>query len=316
VISLIIVSFNTRRLLKQCLESIAVQCPDAEVVVVDNASADGSAEMVQADFPGVKLVNSPVNEGFAAANNLGLAVATGDYLVLLNSDTVLEDDTLTRCAAWMGDHPEIGAASPRLIGVDDRPQICLRRVPRLVDMSYLGRRFFTKDPTFETDGEGWLAGTALMVRRDALASVGGGLDQGYFMYWEDTDLSMRLLKAGWKLAKFNDGYIRHLGGASAGGSSTNLKGDLLAWFIYGKHRWFARNRPAWEAVSLWFIEGANALQNVVKGLIRPSRRQEECTLAMVIAKVLALRLVGLAPPRPRSNHQRVAPIAESCRQAT
>ena len=222
-VSIVIVSYNTRDLLRACLESIGVHCPEAEVIVVDNASDDGSAQMVRDLFPTVQLVVSPTNQGFAGGNNLGLSHTHGEFVVLLNSDTVLEDDSLTRCVDWMRAHPELGAASPRLVGGDGQPQRCFHRFPSLRDE--LRKAFRRPLPPLagDRDPEGWLAGTALVVRRAALDGVGGRLDDVFFMYWEDADLSARLRKAGWDVAPFPKGYIRHLGGASGGGQDSGRR---------------------------------------------------------------------------------------------
>src|SRR5258708_27586179 len=122
MLSVVIVSFNTRDLLRQCLSSLRRHEPGAQVIVVDNASRDGSPVMVRDEFPEAALVRSPTNDGFAAANNLGLRLATGDPVVLLNSDTLLHDPALSRCASWLDDHPRTGAVSPRLVGSDGKPQ--------------------------------------------------------------------------------------------------------------------------------------------------------------------------------------------------
>lgn len=296
-LSLVIVSYNTRDLLRQCLASIGEHCPSAEVIVVDNASRDGSAAMVAEEFPGARLIASPSNDGFAAANNLGLARASGEFVVLLNSDTVLEDDSLSRCAAWMRAEPRLGAASPLLVGVDGRPQECFHRMPSLAGMLRRALRRPTPPLDGDRDPAGWLAGTALMVRREALEAAGGRLDDAYFMYWEDADLSARLREAGWDLARFSGGHVLHYGGASGGGDDANRRGDLYAWSCYGKYRWFARHRGAGEALGLWLFDWVEVARKLARGLARPARRHE-LGQARILAGVLARRALGLAPPRP------------------
>ena len=298
MISIVIVSFNTRVLTRQCLRSIAVHCPDAQVIVVDNAGQDDSAAMVQYEFPNVFLIESATNLGFAGANNLGLAVCRGEFIILLNSDTVLEDDSLLRCAQWLCEHPEVGAVSPRLVGMDGHPQRCLYRFPTLrAKLFEMIRQTVNPQPE---EGEGWLAGTALMIRREALSDAGGKLDDHFFMYWEDADLSMRIRKAGWQIEALGGPHIRHYGGASGGGPDASRRSDLHAWYVYGKHRWFAKNRPTWVAMGAWMLDMVEVPRKYFRGMLRPARRNERAQ-AVVQAIVLARMLVGLSPPRPEQR---------------
>lgn len=299
-VSLIIVSYNTRDLLAQCLRSIATHAPHAEVVVVDNASRDGSAEMVRSEFPGVKLLALAGNGGFAAANNAGLPLCRGEFVVLLNSDTVLEDDGLDRCAALMRRSPKLGAVSPRLVGFDGRDQQCLHDPPSLRRALRVAARL---SPTRGGEGparEPWLAGTALMVRREAIDGLDGFLDDSYFMYWEDADLSARLRADGWELATCAEAHVRHHGGASGGGADESRRGPLFAWYVYGKHRWFAKHRPAWEAAGLWLLDLVEVPRMLARGALRPGRRHE-ISRSRTLAGVLGRRLVGLAPGRPAGS---------------
>ena len=313
MISLIIVNYKTPALLRGCLRSIEEHCPGAEVLVVDNASADGSAEMVRDEFPRAILFESPVNLGFAAANNVGLAACRGDAVVLLNSDTIVEDDSLQRCASWLVENPNVGALSPGLIGVDGRPQRCLYRFPSAKGRLRSALRL--PEPR-EEDGEGWLAGTALMVRREALESIGGRLDDHFFMYWEDADFSSRLREAGWRLATLPDAHIRHYGGASGGGADDSRRSDLYAWYVYGRHRWFAKHRPPTESALMWALDALDVARKLTRGLTRPSRRCEVAQ-ARVLATVLAGRLVGQAPPRPgRLLARRARAVSSPSRRST
>lgn len=297
MISIIIVSYNTRDLLKNCLDSVRRFCPEAEVIVVDNASHDGSADLVQDCFPEVKLIPLEDNRGFAGGNNAGLKLAGGDPILLLNSDTVLEDDSLQRCANWMAERPDVGAVSPRLIGIDNVPQQSLHGFPSLGNKL---RRTLWLKPATETDedaGPGWLAGTALMIRREALQQCGGALDDHFFMYWEDADLSAKLIEAGWKLAEHPDAHVRHYGGASGGGPDAVRRSDLYAWYAWGEHRWFFRHRPAWEAVSLWGLDFIDVFRKLIRGAVHPDRRTEWAH-SKTLAGVLMRRLVGRTPSLP------------------
>ena len=297
MISILIVNYRTPELLAQCLRSLATHCPDAEVVVVDNASRDRSAAMVREAFPSVRLVVSETNMGFAGANNAGLPSCLGEFVVLLNSDTVVEDDSLDRCARWMMERPTIGAASPRLVGFDDLPQRALYRCPTLAETIRVAFRLpATPEPEVASDGC-WLAGTALMIRREALEAIGGRLDSAFFMYWEDADFSARLGRAGWSVGTCPEAVVRHFGGASGGGSDASRRLDLYAWYAWGRHRWFAKHRPFWECAAVWLLDGIEVPRKALRSLLRPSRRYE-WPQARALAGVLGRRLVGISPPRP------------------
>lgn len=297
MLSIIIVSYNTRELLDQCLESIEKHCPESEVIIVDNDSHDGSVEMVQTRYPGAKLICSKDNLGFAGANNLGIRQATGDFIILLNSDTVLEDDSLSRCVQWLKDNPDYGAVSPSLVGVDGKPQRAYHAFPTLGKR--LARAFSHNRETKVPDpGEtGWLAGTALMIRREALDDIGGELDGDYWMYWEDADTSAKLIRAGWKVTEVTDARIRHYGGASGGGPDAVRRSDLYAHYAWGEHRWFFKHRPMWEAVTVWMLDFLDLFRKTARGLFRPGKRSE-LSHAQVLATVLRYRLFGKRPPVP------------------
>lgn len=296
-LSIIIVSYNTCELLDQCLESLSRFSPGAEVIVVDNGSRDESVAMVRSKHPDVLIEDTGKNLGFAGANNLGIQRSSGDYVLLLNSDTVLEDDSLSRCVAWMDANPELGAISPSLIGMDDQPQQCFYRFPSLADR--LREAFAGRSSAGESDVAqvGWIAGTALMIRRTALEQIGGGLDAKYWMYWEDADTSAQLIEKGWQVAEYKDAVVRHYGGASGGGPDASRRGDLYAWYAWGEHRWFTKHRPIWESMSLWALDFLDLFRRTGRGLLRPGRRSE-LSHARVLAHVLWWRLIGFQPPVP------------------
>lgn len=295
MLSIVVVSFNTRDLLRNCLASIRKFEPTAEVVVVDNASSDGSSAMVRAEFPEVIMFDAGKNLGFAGANNLGLAATTQPFIVLLNSDAELLDDSLSRCVARLKADEKIGAIHPRLVGADGKPQQCEYPLPTLTGFARVAARM---PPQTEPEpGKSWLAGTALMIRRAALDTVGGKLDDGYFIYWEDADLSASLRRAGWTLAVEEASLVRHVGGASGGGPDASRRADLYAWYCYGKHRWFRRNRPWWEAVGIWLLDTVDVPRKYLRGLVRRSRRKTDWAHARATAGVLIRVLFGLRPTR-------------------
>jgi GT2 family glycosyltransferase len=117
------------------------------------------------------------------------------------------------------------------------------------------------------------------------------------MYWEDTDLSERLRRAGWQLSVFEEGHVRHYGGASGGGLDSCRRPDLYAWWLYGRQAWFARHRPLWESTALWLLDAVDVFRKLVRGVVR-RRVRREWHEAMIVATILARRLIGSAPPLP------------------
>jgi N-acetylglucosaminyl-diphospho-decaprenol L-rhamnosyltransferase len=293
--SVIIVSFNTCELLKKCLLSLQKFEPQSEVIVVDNASKDDSVQMVKREFPEVKVLPLDRNSGFAAANNSGLALATKDYVVLLNSDTELLDSALSCCVARLEANPKLGAIHPLLKGMNGEAQQCQHSFPSL--RSVASKAVGKGSAPLSENEPTWLAGTALVIRKTALDQI-GGLDSGYFMYWEDADLSARLRRNGWDLAVEQSTTILHYGGASGGGPDAARRADLYAWYCFGKHRWFTRNRPTSEALAVWLLDVVDVPRKFLRGLRYSNRRQAEWAHASVTARVLALRLLGLSPATP------------------
>ncbi len=231
-LSIIIVSWNVRDLLHACLLSLTSgPCPlTTELIVVDNASADGSAEMVAAEFSQARLIANASNRGFTAANNQGLAQAQGRYVLFLNPDTEVVGDALATMVAYMDVHPAVGALGPQLRYGDGSPQPSRRRFPTLATALFestplawhwppacnpWARRYHMADtPDDQTQTVDWVVGAALLVRRAALDQV-GGFDEGYFMYSEELDLCRRIKAAGWEIHYFPHAQIIHHEGKSS-----------------------------------------------------------------------------------------------------
>ncbi|MDO9065870.1 MAG: glycosyltransferase family 2 protein, partial [Chloroflexota bacterium] len=207
-LSVVIVSYNTRELLRLCLTSV-LQAGPTEVTVVDNASSDDSAQMVQADFPQVRLIASALNLGFVRANNLALRESCGDHLLLLNPDAELQEGALSTLQGLLDDHPQAGAVGPRLVYGDGALQHAAFRFPtllqtyfdffpwpaRLLQSTLNGRypRNAYSGRPFQVD---FVLGACLMIRRTAIDQI-GLLDERYFMYCEEMDWCKRLGQTGW-----------------------------------------------------------------------------------------------------------------------
>lgn len=226
-LSVIIVSWNTRELLAQCLASLpaATAGLTSEVIVVDNGSTDGSPALVAERFPAVRLLTNAENVGYVRANNQALRLAQGRYVVLLNSDTVAPPESLTRMVQFLDEHAEIGAAGPKLLNPDGTFQGSYAYFPTMgsVALSAAGlarRLYLPYDPSpAPRPGEvshpvDWVPGACLLIRQTTLAAV-GLLDEGFWMYSEDTDLCYRIQRAGWQVYYLPDVAVVHFGGASS-----------------------------------------------------------------------------------------------------
>lgn len=224
-LSIIIVSWNVRELLRACLASLP---RGAEIIVVDNASADGSADMVRADFPHVQVIANAENRGFTQANNQGLAAAHGQTIFFLNPDTVVHADALAALLAVLDGDPRVGAVGPQLRYGDGTVQSSRRRFPTLLTAlcestpvewrwrnNPFARRYRMVDRSADVEQDvDWLVGAALLCRRVALDAV-GGFDEGFFMYSEELDLCRRLRRAGWRIVYTPRAVITHFEGKSS-----------------------------------------------------------------------------------------------------
>jgi GT2 family glycosyltransferase len=229
-LSVVIVSFNTRDLLRECLQSVIRESSSlrVQIIVVDNASTDGSPDMVEREFSDVLLKRSSVNLGFGPANNLGFQSASGRYLVLLNSDAFLTEGSLQRSIAHMNEKPNAGLGGGRLIGRDGSWQPSARRFPTVVgDLLVLSglaarfprSRFFGSfDRTWANPMEAaevdWVPGAYSIMRADVLESV-GSFDPRFFLYYEEVDLCKRIKNAGYSIWYWPDIVVTHIGGESS-----------------------------------------------------------------------------------------------------
>lgn len=229
-VSIIIVNWNTLGLLRDCLASVYAETKgvDSEVIVVDNASTDGSQAMVKAEFPRVALIENASNMGFAAANNQGMKVARGRYVLLLNSDTVVLDGAIQKMVAFADSHPDVGVAGCRVENPDGSLQPTCFMFPSLLNLvlmtTYL-YKVFPKSPFFGRAHMTWwdradarevevVTGCFMLVRREVIEKV-GGFDEAYFFTGEEADWCRRIGRAGWKLMFTPSARIIHLDGATS-----------------------------------------------------------------------------------------------------
>ncbi len=228
-VSIIIVNWNTKDFLRDCLKSIYENTKnlDYEIFVVDNASGDGSAKMVEEEFPKVKSIKNKENVGFAKANNQVIKESKGKYILLLNPDTIVSTHAIKKMVEFMEDHPDVGVLGPKLLNPDSTLQPSCRSFPTLLTAFFeetLLNRLFPKNRIIGKYKMGYWKhsdirevdqpmGSALMVRREAVDEV-GLLDEQFYMYYEEVDWCYRIKKRGWKICFIPQAQIIHHGGAA------------------------------------------------------------------------------------------------------
>ncbi|MDR0681040.1 MAG: glycosyltransferase family 2 protein [Dysgonamonadaceae bacterium] len=220
-VSVIIVSYNTKALLRQCLSSVFEKTQDVEfeVIVVDNASNDGSPQMVREEFPNVTLIESPENLGFGRANNLGAQYAGGEYLFLLNSDTVLMNNAAKILADFLNSNPKAGVCGGNLFDENKNPACSfvtlaeLSVAGELLNLLCLQPKSASFNKKTHPISVGCIIGADFMVRSNVFKKT-GGFDPDFFMYYEEMELTYRIKKAGYKSFNVPQAQIIHLGGKS------------------------------------------------------------------------------------------------------
>ena len=222
----VVVNYNAGQALLACVSSVLGQDPAPELVVVDNSSTDDSVTRLREVHPGVRVVRSGDNLGYARAANLGIAATSAPVVAVLNPDTVLAPGVGKGLVARFGVEPELGVLGPQLHNPDGSVYPSARRVPSMADAVGHGLLFFVwrdnpftrryreidADPSLAREVD-WVSGAAIWLRRAALDAV-GGWDERYFMYVEDVDLCWRLRRAGWRVAYEPAGTVEHLLGVS------------------------------------------------------------------------------------------------------
>jgi GT2 family glycosyltransferase len=237
-VSVVIVNWNTRELLSDCLDSIVKQTRQAccEIIVVDNASSDGSGDMCAQAFPSVTLIQNKINRGFAAANNQGMQVASGRYILLLNPDTVILENAIDRCIAYADKHSDVGVVGCKVLERDGLVQQTGFSFPSCwtLFLTLTGlARLFPRSPIFaKPQLGGWnrdsekdidvISGMFMLVRHEAIQQV-GVMDESYFVYAEEADWCFRFHRAGWRRVFFPGARIIHVDGGGKSTSKVNVK---------------------------------------------------------------------------------------------
>lgn len=263
-VSTVIVNWNTCDILRNCLASLYAKTRDVEfeVIVIDNASSDGSVDMVKSEFPQAELIANTENRGFAAANNQGIAVAQGRYVLLLNSDTVVLDGAIDKVVAFADTYPKAGITGCRVLNEDKTLQLSCFMFPSVLNMflltTYL-HKLFPKSKLFGRSRMTWwdgsdirevdvVTGCFMLVRQEAIKQV-GMMDEGFFMYWEETDWCYRFKRAGWKIMFTPCGEIIHLGGVS----SKQVKPKMVRQWRKSMLLFFKKHKSPLAYVSAWIL---------------------------------------------------------------
>lgn len=274
-ISVIILNYKTQNLTLDCVKSVLKYTSDIsyEIILVDNNSEDGSIETFR-EFAKkeklVKVVNSKTNTGFTGGNNLGLAQSGGEFILFLNSDTILNENSIKKSVNFLKQNPQIGALSCKLQNLDGSLQTCggfFPTLPRVFawmffidDIPVLKNLFraYHPSPSFfnKSHYQDWLTGAFFLTSRRILEKV-GSWDKSYFMYVEDVDLSYRIKKAGWKIYFWTGTAIKHIGSASSN-SERSILSELKNLKLFYKN-----HMPSWQMLILWFLLKIGSLLRLV-----------------------------------------------------
>jgi len=303
-LSVIIVNYNVKYFLEQALRSVekAVEAIDAEVWVVDNNSVDGSVAMVQDKFPWVKVLANKDNVGFSRANNQAIRASNSEYVLLLNPDTVLQEDSLLKCVSYMDEHASVGALGVRMIDGKGKflpeskrglpsPAVALYKMTGLSGLfpksKVFGRYHLGYLSEHETHEVDVLSGAFMMMRASALDKV-GLLDEDYFMYGEDVDLSYRIVLGGYKNVYFAGTTIIHYKGESTKRKSANyVKVFYNAMVLFAKKH-YSSSMAGWFA---FFIQMAIYFR---AGIAFFARLAEQIWLPLVDFGLIVAGYVGIA----------------------
>ncbi|MCE1274992.1 MAG: glycosyltransferase family 2 protein [Chlorobiales bacterium] len=323
MVSVIIVSYNTRDILKQCLESLFMhtQGLEMEVFVVDNDSHDGSASMVKNEFPEVRLIANRENMGFAAANNQAFSLVRGRYIVLLNPDAFVKPASIANGLKFMDATPDCGLCGGKVLSPEGRLEPSARRFPsplsKLFTLAGLSAKFpdstlfnrhefggFAHDKPIEVD---WVPGTFSIVRKEMLDSI-GGFDNRFYIYYEETDLCLRAKKAGWKIYYIPDAAVTHIGGASSKTRKDKTFDDKAAqvlsfrmrseWLYYRKNKGVAGVAASAGTELLWYA--VRLVKNMVfrSGDAASKRATAVAVIRQILRSLRDTRFGRVSPSTP------------------
>jgi GT2 family glycosyltransferase len=289
-LSIVIVNYNVKHFIEQCLHSVysALKGIEAEVFVVDNNSVDGSVALIKEKFPQVILIENKVNTGFSKANNQAIRVSIGQYVLLLNPDTVVQEDTFTKTLAFMDAHPDAGGLGVKMVDGKGNflpeskrglptPEVAFYKIFGLSKFFPKSKRFGRYHLTYldknKTHSIDVLSGAFMLLRAETLAQC-GLLDEEYFMYGEDIDLSYRIILSGYKNYYFPDTCIIHYKGESTKKSSVNYVLVFYRAMAIFARKHFSQNRAKLFSILIHFAiylrAGASIGWRMVKQIALPA----------------------------------------------
>ena len=269
-VSIIVVNWNGCDLVRQCLTTVYGETKGIrfEVIVVDNQSSDGSVDMLRSEFPQTKVIASEVNLGFAAGNNVGMAAASGRYLLLLNPDTLLKGNAIAQMVTFADAHPKAGVLGPRVLNQDGTLQLSCFMYPSLLNLALSAfwlNKLFARNRFFGREAMSWntttkerpvdvVSGCCMLVRREVYEQV-GGMDESYFMYFEETDWCYRAGRIGWEITYAPVAEIVHLGGATTEAVKSDMMAQHAASLLlyFRKHKGLVAYRVACVLLALFFL---------------------------------------------------------------
>ena len=323
LVSVVIVSYNTREILRNCLEALFENSKgvNMEVFVVDNNSADDSSAMVQLDFPSIRLIANNRNLGFAAANNQAFALATGRYIILLNPDAYIRPASIEHCIAFMELNPQCGLAGGKIISPEGRLEPSARRFPsalsKLLTLSGLSGKFprspilnrhefggFAHDHPLEVD---WVPGTFTIVRKEMLDTI-GAFDERFYIYYEETDLCLRAKKAGWKVFFIPDAEVMHIGGACSktrkDQTFDNKAAQVLTFRMRSEWLYYLKNKGLMAVISNSGVELLWHAVRYTKNLLLPFGNAEQkrsaasAVMMQIVQSLKETKFGTFSPPSP------------------
>lgn len=288
ILSIIIPNFNTKRLLHECLKSIYLQTKKIkfEVIVVDNASSDGSPQMIKKNFPQVKLIVNSKNLGYAKANNQGIKIAKGKYILFLNSDTIILDKAIEKCLKFMQKRKDIDILGCQLLNEDKSLQPSGGFFPQLRQIFYMmvfiddlpfinrllkpyqQRRIDFYQKVRQLD---WATGAFLLVKREVINKI-GGFDPTFFMYSEEVDFCFRAKKAGFNIWFYPKAKVIHLKGKS---SACGFEKAVLGEY-QGLKKFYKKHKPGWEMPILIVLLKIGAmLRVIIFGILKGDKNKKK-----------------------------------------
>lgn len=268
-VSIILVNYNTYDLVVNCIRSIKEKVDTGlryEIIVVDNCSPDRAIEQLTQLFPDVQLFQNPVNGGFGSGNNIGARHARGGFLLFLNTDTLLINDAVSVMYHFMENNPKVGVCGANLYAEDLSPATSFSQLPPSLraDFDYLffnlfSKAYYKKSVNFNFGQEplvvkGTVSGACYMMRQDIFSQL-GGFDEDFFMYYEETELSYRVMRSGRWIVNNPEAKVIHLEGGSE-----LVKARALDWTLASKAMFFKKTNRLWQLYPSNFVNYLTIIQ--------------------------------------------------------